>query len=123
MPDDLRKVFAKNLTKLLKENDITRLWIADKMGVSSSTVSDWCNGNKAPRMDKIQRLAELLNVPVSVLTSSAISEEELLDRDRLQALHEDPRLGMLFDRVRKMRSEDLDFMLQLSERIKRETGR
>ena len=123
MPDDLRKVFAKNLTKLLKENDITRLWIADKMGVSSSTVSDWCNGNKAPRMDKIQRLAELLNVPVSVLTSSAISEEELMDRDRLQALHEDPRLGMLFDRVRKMRSEDVDFMLQLSERIKRETGR
>lgn len=123
MPEDLRKVFAKNLTKLLKENDITQLWIADKMGVSSSTVSDWCSGNKAPRMDKIQRLAELLNVPVPVLTSSAISEEELLDRDRLQALHEDPRLGMLFDRVRKMRSEDVDFMLQLSERIKREAGR
>lgn len=123
MPEDLRKVFAKNLTKLLKENDITQLWIADKMGVSSSTVSDWCSGNKAPRMDKIQRLAELLNVPVPVLTSSAISEEELQDRDRLQALHEDPRLGMLFDRVRKMRSEDVDFMLQLSERIKREAGR
>ena len=123
MPDDLRKIFAKNLTALLKKNDITQLWIADKLGVSSSTVSDWCNGNKAPRMDKIQNLADLLNVPVSFLTSSAVSDEEITNRERLEAMHQDPRLGLMMDRLRRMPSKEVDMMLQLAGSILKETDR
>ena len=123
MPDDLRKIFAKNLTALLKKNDITQLWIADKLGVSSSTVSDWCNGNKAPRMDKIQSLADLLNVPVSFLTSSAVSDEEITNRERLEAMHQDPRLGLMMDRLRRMPSKEVDMMLQLAGSILKETDR
>ena len=123
MPDDLRKIFAKNLTALLKKNDITQLWIADKLGVSSSTVSDWCNGNKAPRMDKIQSLADLLNVPVSFLTSSAVSDEEITNRERLEAMHQDPRLGLMMDRLRRMPSKEVDMMLHLAGSILKETDR
>lgn len=39
------------------------------------------------------------------------------DSDRLEAMHQDPRLCLLFDRTRKMTHEDVEFMLQLSDRI------
>ena len=42
------------------------------------------------------------------------------DYDVLEALHQNPRLGLLFKRSRKMSDEDIDFMLQLSDRILKE---
>ena len=42
------------------------------------------------------------------------------DYDRLEALHRDPALRLLFDHTRKMSHEDVEFMLQMAERIKKE---
>ena len=42
------------------------------------------------------------------------------DQQRLEALHQDPRLGLLFDRTRKMSHEDVEFMLQFADRILKE---
>ena len=42
------------------------------------------------------------------------------DRQRLEAIHQDPRLGLLFDRTRKMSSADVDFMIQMADRILKE---
>jgi hypothetical protein len=39
------------------------------------------------------------------------------DQQRLEALHQDPRLGILFDHTRKMKKEDVDFMIQMAERM------
>lgn len=39
------------------------------------------------------------------------------DRERLEALHENPRLGLLFDRSRKMSHDDVELMLKMSEKI------
>ena len=38
----------------------------------------------------------------------------------LESLHQNPKLRMLFDRSRKMSHEDVEFMLQLAERIQKE---
>ena len=42
------------------------------------------------------------------------------DIDYLEALHQNPKLGMLFDHARKMSTKDIDFMLELANRIVRE---
>ena len=42
------------------------------------------------------------------------------DYDVLEALHQNPRLGLLFKRSSKMTDADIDFMLQLSDRILKE---
>lgn len=41
----------------------------------------------------------------------------MTDDDRLEALHQNPKLCILFDRQRKMSDKDIDFMLQIAERI------
>lgn len=119
MPDNAREIFVKNLHYLMEAKGISQADICRELDVSSATVSDWCSGKKYPRVDKMQRLADLLGVLFSTLTTeSGIQDFE--DQRRMEALHQDPRLGLLFDRTRKMSHEDVEFMLQMADRILKE---
>lgn len=66
---DAREVFANNLQYYLNRENKSQTDLAEHMQVSSSTVSDWVNGNKYPRVDKMQKIADFLNVLMSNLTS------------------------------------------------------
>lgn len=119
MPDNAREFFAKNLHFLMEDRGITQADICRELEVSSATASDWCSGKKFPRIDKLQRLADLLGVRLSTLTSEdGLRDYE--DQKALEDLHQDPKLRMLFDRVRKMSDRDKDRMLQISAIIKDE---
>lgn len=116
MPDNAREIFVRNLRFLMEEKGITQADICRELSVSSATASDWCSGKKYPRVDTVQRLADLLGVRFSMLTTDdGLNDYE--DQQRLEALHQDPRLGMLFDRTRKMTKDDVDFMIQMADRI------
>ena len=116
MPDNAREIFVKNLRFMMESRGITQADICRELEVSSATVSDWCTGKKYPRIDKMQRLADLLGVAYSTLTTeNGLRDYE--DQQRLEALHQDPRLGMLFDHSRKMKPEDVEFMIQMAQRI------
>ena len=119
MSDTAREIFVKNLRYFMEAKEITQADICRELDVSSATVSDWCTGKKYPRVDAMQRLADLLGVRFSTLTTES-GMQDYEDQQRLEALHQNPRLGMLFDRSRKMSSEDVDFMLQMADRILKE---
>ena len=94
--------------------------VAQAVGVGRSTVQRWESGLiKNMGRDKIAALAKVLQIsPVELVPAPGTTLTE--DEERLEALHQDPRLGLLFDRSRRMRTEDVDFMLQLTERILKE---
>ena len=122
MPDNARETFVKNLRFLMDARGITQADICRELNVSSATASDWCSGKKYPRVDAMQRLADLLGVFFSTLTTeSGLQDYE--DQQRLEALHQDPALGLLFDRTRKMSHDDVEFMLQFADRILKERDR
>ena len=56
----------------------------------------------------------------SPCVSTETGPENFEDQQRMEALHQDPRLGLLFDRTRRMSKEDVDFMLQMADRIVKE---
>lgn len=119
MPDIIKEIFLKNLRYLMEAKGVTQADICRELGVSSATASDWCNGKKFPRTDKLQRLAELLNVRPSALTTET-GLQDYEDQQRLEALHQDPRLGLLFDRTRRMSHEDVETMLAVAASILKE---
>lgn len=119
MPDTMREIFVKNLRFLMDARNINQADICRELGVSSATVSDWCTGKKYPRVDAMQRLADLLGVRFSTLTTEN-GLDEYADQQLLEALHQDPQLRMLFDRVVNMSKEDRDKMFQISGIIKGE---
>lgn len=79
MSEDAKQVFAQNLKRYLEMKGLTQLELAEHMGCSSSTVSDWCNGKKYPRVDKMQRIADFLG-------GSDVGTNQSARRDRLQRL-------------------------------------
>ena len=83
--EDLKKILAANLTRLLAEKGLDQLEVARKLKVAPATVSYWARGEKYPRSDKLPRLADLFNVSLTELTlpegkqpdaSVLLSEEE-----------------------------------------------
>ena len=91
--------------------------VAVAVGVGKSTVRKWETGMiKNMGRDKIAALAAVLHMnPVEFVPMPEKTRSE--DEERLEALHQDPRLGLLFDHTRKMKTEDVDFMIQLAQRI------
>lgn len=60
---------ANNICDLLERRNRTQLELAEYMGVSQATVSNWCKGAKLPRMDKIDRICTYFDVERTELFS------------------------------------------------------
>lgn len=63
-----REVLSENLQELIDSKKIDQRVLAEYLNVSDSAVSQWLKGNKYPRIDKIQQMADFFNVPKSRLT-------------------------------------------------------
>ena len=62
-----KQVFAENFNYYLKQNGLMKKDIADMLKVGQSTVTDWSKARVYPRMDKVQRLAEIFGIEMSDL--------------------------------------------------------
>lgn len=59
---ETKQIFARKLSKLLADRGLTQAELAGIMGVAASSVSAWCSGDKMPRMDKVEWIAQYFNV-------------------------------------------------------------
>ena len=55
----------EKFAQLLQERGITSYRVSKDTGISQSTLSDWKNGKSAPKLDKLQRIADYFGVSVS----------------------------------------------------------
>ena len=55
---EAREIFKQNLQKFMEQLGVDQAYIVAKLGITASTVSDWVNGKKYPRVDAMQRLAD-----------------------------------------------------------------
>ncbi|MFT8392791.1 MAG: XRE family transcriptional regulator [Liquorilactobacillus ghanensis] len=66
----VRMALANNLKKELQERNMNVADLARELKLSDSTVRSWYNGEKYPRIDKIQQLADFFHINRSDLTDS-----------------------------------------------------
>jgi transcriptional regulator with XRE-family HTH domain len=71
-----KNVFASNLNKYMRLHDKSRKDISEALGISYFTVSDWVNGKKYPRMDKVEMLANYFGILKSDLIEDKSEEEK-----------------------------------------------
>ena len=62
-----REVFSRNLQRYMDLNHLSRSDVCAALGFKYSTFTDWVNGNKYPRIDKIEMLANYFGVEKSDL--------------------------------------------------------
>ena len=62
-----KEIFSKNLKRIMEDRGIERTTLCEKLNFKYSTFSDWYNGNKYPRIDKIEMLANYFGIQKSDL--------------------------------------------------------
>lgn len=72
---DFNTIFSENLRTIMYKKDISQRQLANMIGVSSTIVSDWYNGKKTPRMDKIDAMCKALNCNRTDLMLEAVNEK------------------------------------------------
>ena len=66
MPDtEARESFPLILKSNMDQFGMNQTDIAKRLNISKQTVSDWMNGKKFPRVDKMQQLADIFGVLLS----------------------------------------------------------
>lgn len=121
MPEEtLRVIFAKNLKHYMGQMNRTQTDLCKYMKVSSATVSDWCNGRKMPRADKIQTIAKWLGVNIGDLMQEN-SNYYINDETAkvAQKIFENRELRVLFDAARDASPEDLRTTYDMLMALKR----
>ena len=112
-----------SIGKRLKEARIRRKMtqedLAAAVGVTKGAIGNYETEVSSPKEAILIKLMEILQIDANYLYQDYIQQEDE-DSRRLESLHQDPRLGLLFDRTRKMSHEDVEFMLQMADRILKE---
>ena len=56
------EICAENLSRLLKDHDMSQNQLAKKIDVSAMSVNAWCRAINMPRNDKIDKICQLFNI-------------------------------------------------------------
>src|SRR5690625_4712226 len=62
-----REVLSRNLRRLINSKGVDQKILADYLGISEMSVSNWVNGVKYPRMGNVQKMADYFGVMKSDL--------------------------------------------------------
>ena len=126
---ELKEIFSANLRRLLDEHDKSQADLRRYMGVSSATASDWCNGKKIPRADKLQAICIWLNCEMADLLGEykntdvrtdgqepGYYDEELV-KDITEQLRQNPEYGVMFKALTNVKPEDIELVTKFIEKM------
>lgn len=126
-----KEVFSKNLRRYIDLSGKERKEVAEELGFSYSTFTDWVNGNSYPRIDRIEKLANYFGIKKSDLIESELHTsynavaESLGNyyvndeaRQMAQEIFENPELRILFDASRNLKKEDIEAVIEITKRLK-----
>lgn len=111
--EEFNKIFSKKLRYYLNKYEMTQLELSKRLGVGTTSVYNWCNGIKTPRMDKVDAMCEIFHCKRSDLIDENPEQAENEyyinpeTREMAQAIYENKDLSLLFDAARNAEPEDL----------------
>lgn len=127
--------------KLRKEQNLTQEAIAEKLGVSKSTVAMWETGQRFPSPELYEQIADYFNVDIDYLYGRTNIRQKVhfdSDGNRMisvndsegyylnpetaaiaQQIFEDPELRLLFDAAKDATPEDLQLVHNMLKALKR----
>lgn len=118
-----KEVMARNIQYYLHLSGVSRKELCRELGISYSTFSDWYHARSYPRIDKIEMLTGYFGIAKSDLVEERENRrvpEEILTpkaRELVQFLAENPEYEGLFDVVRQVKKENIDFIKEVITRI------
>ncbi len=118
-----KKVFAYNLNYYLAINHKTQNDLVQDLKITASTVSDWANAKKYPRVDKMQMLADYFGILKSDLTEereAAQLTDDIELQEYLEELKNRSEMRMLFSLAKGATKEDIIQAVKIIEALKKD---
>ena len=121
--------FNERIKTLRLEKNLTQDELAKATGLSRSAMGMYESGSREPNFETLEVLADFFNVDMNYLLGrSGIPNRPTYYLDPEVAeladqLHKNPELRILFDDSKKLTKEDIQFVRDLVDRMKRDEGR
>lgn len=126
MPEkELNELIAKRISYYMEINHTTQKELAEYIGVSQATISNWQKGIKTPRMSKIDKLCDYFSINRSDLMEDKSNQEQehyYLNEETsaiAQEIFENKELRLLFDTAKDADPEDLSTVHNMLLALKR----
>lgn len=103
---DFMSEIGSNFVEILKRKNLRKSDISKATGIAHSCFTDWAHGRYTPKRDKLYKIAEYLDVPVSYLIDDSLDVTELFDEDFKQK-------EMLLDYFVKLNDSDKNFVVEM----------
>ena len=124
--EEFKAIFSKRLRYYLNKYNMTQLELSKRLGVGTTSVYNWCNGIKTPRMDKVDSMCKIFNCNRSDLIEDKPETHEqpnyYLDeaaREAADFLHKNPEYKVLFDASRNISKEDIEFVAKMLDKFRK----
>lgn len=117
--------FANVFKDLRVKSGLTQQEMADRLKISRSSIGMYENGEREPSFELLEAIADYFNVDMNYLLgkkelSENIPQGYYLNEDAksmAQFLYENPEYKALFDASRKVKSEDIQFVKEMIDRM------
>lgn len=117
--------FKERLKGLRTDARLTQGELAKKVGITTSTISMYEQGNRKPSIEALEALADFFNVDVDYLLGKSARSTYYLDPEtaRLaQELKDNPGQRILFDASRTLTPEDIKVVMTVIKGLKAKEG-
>lgn len=118
----INQAIADKLCVLLEKHKKSQEDLAAYMGVTQATVSNWCNGIKLPRIDRLDNICMFFGVNRSDLIPDApnLNPSHTIDGETqgvVDFLYENPEYTILLESFRHVKKRDIELVRQLLNRM------
>ena len=116
-----KEILAKNLRHYIERSGKDRRELADIWGFPYSTVTEWINGKKYPRIDRIEIMANYFGILKSDLIEEKLTPEKEKDNDTLASIivrmRTDTKFMSVIESIYNMNSAQLDSVDQMIQTL------
>lgn len=112
--EEFNKMFSKKLRYYLEKYNMTQLDLSKRLGVGTTSVCNWCNAIKTPRMDKVDAMCEIFNCNRSDLIEDKEIKKEA-KTENLKKNNSDLDLDKIIDCYKNMSEEGKKLLVKQAE--------
>ena len=112
--------FKERLKELRKKRGYSQVVLAEKLGLSKSTIGAYETGDIKPSVEALELIADFFNVNMSYLMGEEDRSMYYLDpevAEMAQELFTRPEMRIMFDASRKLSKEDIEIVTALVEKM------